>query len=65
MSGAGSKMENIEGTDRILTAEVTKNKMAKTTKICLKKFARNFGLKHRPSSGAERKKCKTYKDRYK
>ena len=40
----------------ILTAEVTKTKMAKTSKIYLNKFARYFGLQHKPSSGAERKK---------
>ena len=33
-----------------------KNKMAKATKIYFNKFARYFGLQHKPSSGAERKK---------
>ena len=36
--------------------EVTKNKIVKTSKIYLNKFARYFGLQHKPSSGAERKK---------
>ena len=40
----------------ILTAEVKKNKIAKTSKIYLNKFARYFGLQYKPSSGAERKK---------
>ena len=38
----------------ILTWEMSKNKNAKTSKIYLNKFARNFGLQHKPSSGAER-----------
>ena len=61
MCGAGSlvhletwisklfKMQNLDGR-LILTAEVTKNKMAKTTKIYFNKFARYFGLQHKPSS---------------
>ena len=40
----------------ILTAEVAKNKMATTTKIYFNKFPRYFGLQHKPSLGAERKK---------
>ena len=38
-------MQNVDGR-LILKAEVAKNKMAKTTK-----FARYFGLQHKPSSG--------------
>ena len=36
----------------ILTAEVTKNKMAETTKIYFNKVARYFGLQQKPSSRA-------------
>ena len=45
----------------ILTAEVTKKKMAKRTKIYFNKFARYFGFQHKSSSGAERKKNMKHK----
>ena len=48
-------MQNIDGRLN-LTVEVAKNKLAKTIKIYFNKFARYFGLQHKPSSGAERKK---------
>ena len=41
------EMQNIDGT-LILTAEVTKNKIAKASKIYLNKFARYFVLQHKP-----------------
>ena len=40
---------------------MTKNKIAKTSKIYLNKFARYFGLQYKPSSGAERKKSVKFK----
>ena len=50
----------------ILTAEVAKNKMTKTTEIYFKKFARYFCLQEKPSSGSEPKKVRKHeKDRYK
>ena len=48
-------MQNTDGWP-ILTVEVSKNKIAKTSKIYLNKFARYFGLQQKPSLGAERKK---------
>ena len=47
-------MQNTDG--RLILTEVTKNNIAKTSKIYLNKFAGYFGLQHKPSSGAERKK---------
>ena len=38
-----------------------KNKISKTSKIYLNKFARYFGLQNKPSSGAERKKSVKHK----
>ena len=42
-------MQNADGR-LILTAEVTKNKIGKTSKIYLNKFARYFGLQYKPSN---------------
>ena len=42
-------MQNTDGL-QILTAKVTKNKIAKTSKIYLNKFARYFGLQSKPSN---------------
>ena len=54
-----SKMQNTDGR-LILTAEVTKHKIAKTSKIYLNKFARYFGLQHKPSSAPVGIACETH-----